>query len=97
MLNTDAERHKERRSRRSKGEADLLANNELMVGAKMRGLSPSHPRILRPSLLPKLIGYNINCFLFRKSASKNLQLSDEHKRKERDHEEVAKIIMLDLD
>ena len=38
-LDTDAERHKEHGSGRgrSKGEADLLANNELMVGAKMRG------------------------------------------------------------
>ena len=91
-MDTDAERRKERRSGRSKGKADLLANNELMVGAKMR--SPAGP-LPFPSLLPKLIRQDINCFLFRKSASKNLQLSDEHR--ERDHEEVAKIIMLDLD
>ena len=65
-LDTDAERHKEHGSGRgrSKGEADLLANNELMVGAKMRGPrregGPLPFRNARSALtallLPKLIG-----------------------------------------
>ena len=66
-LDTDAERHKEHGSGRgrSKGEADLLANNELMVGAKMRGPRregrPPLPfrnarSALTALLLPKLIG-----------------------------------------